>query len=178
VNDLSQVIYAEQVILQKYMKNPMLYKGFKFDLRIYALLTNMNPLELFIYNEGFARLSSEPFTLNPDSILNNNIHLTNAAINKAHKVHTECEGGSKISLKMLFTYLSGKFNVHHIWQQIQDIVLKVFLSCQHHIPNNQNAFELFGLDIFIDNTGKCYFIECNSSPSLARDTIFDEIIKQ
>ena len=34
------------------MKNPILYKGFKFDLRIYALVTNMNPLELFIYKEG------------------------------------------------------------------------------------------------------------------------------
>jgi tubulin polyglutamylase TTLL5 len=52
VNDISQVIYAESIIAQKYMKNPMLYKGFKFDLRIYALVTNMNPLELFIYKEG------------------------------------------------------------------------------------------------------------------------------
>ena len=46
------MIYAESIVAQKYMKNPMLIRGFKFDLRIYALLTNMNPLELFVYKEG------------------------------------------------------------------------------------------------------------------------------
>jgi len=30
----------------------MLIRGYKFDMRIYALLTNMNPLELFLYKEG------------------------------------------------------------------------------------------------------------------------------
>ena len=78
---------------------------------------------------------------------------------------------------MLFTYLSSKFNVNIIWQSICDITMKTFLAAEYHIPNNQNAFEIFGLDIFIDNTGKCFLIECNSSPSLARDTVFDEIIK-
>lgn len=58
VNDISQVMYAEPVVLQKYLKDPMLLKGYKFDMRIYVLVTSFNPLEAFLYKEGFARLAT------------------------------------------------------------------------------------------------------------------------
>ena len=51
------------MVISKYLKNPLLLKGYKFDLRIYILVTSMNPLEAFIYNEGFARVSTEKFSL-------------------------------------------------------------------------------------------------------------------
>ena len=34
------------------MKDPLLLDGFKFDMRIYVLITNMKPLEAWVYNEG------------------------------------------------------------------------------------------------------------------------------
>lgn len=42
------------MILQKFLRNPLLVKGFKFDLRVYVLVTSVNPLEAFLYEEGFA----------------------------------------------------------------------------------------------------------------------------
>jgi len=36
----------------------MLYEGLKFDLRVYALVTNSNPLSIFIYREGLVRLAT------------------------------------------------------------------------------------------------------------------------
>ena len=71
VNDISQVVYAEPVVVQKYMKNPLLLDGYKFDMRIYALVTHMKPLEAFVYKEGFARLSTEKYALNSENIKNN-----------------------------------------------------------------------------------------------------------
>ena len=82
INDISQVIYSEQVIVQKYLKNPLLLRGFKFDMRIYALVTSMNPLEVFLYKEGFARMSTEQFSLDPEDMNKLFIHLTNVAIQK------------------------------------------------------------------------------------------------
>ena len=84
VNDISQVMYAEPVVLQKYLKDPMLLKGYKFDMRIYVLVTSFNPLEAFLYKEGFARLATQPFSLELSDLKNLIIHLTNFAVQKHH----------------------------------------------------------------------------------------------
>jgi hypothetical protein len=73
-------MYAEPVVLQKYLKDPLLLKGYKFDMRIYVLVTSFNPLEAFLYKEGFARLTTEPFSLDINDLKNTFIHLTNYAI--------------------------------------------------------------------------------------------------
>ena len=75
-------------------------------MRIYILLTSVKPLEAFIYKEGFARLSTEMFSLDISTLKNNYIHLTNYAIQKNNIDMSALTGdnflgGSKITLKML-----------------------------------------------------------------------------
>ena len=91
INDATAITYGEPLVVQKYLKNPMLLGGFKFDLRIYVLTTSFNPLEAFIYKEGFARLSTAPFTLDPSQMTNKFVHLTNYSIQKKSNTKDEID---------------------------------------------------------------------------------------
>lgn len=49
ISRLEDVVFSEPVVLQKYLSHPLLVNNHKFDMRIYVLVTSMNPLEAFIY---------------------------------------------------------------------------------------------------------------------------------
>lgn len=89
-------------------------------------------------------------------------------------------GGCKITLKSLRKKLqpSGIDWETQIRPQIESIVVKSLISVMNSIEPNPNCFELFGYDIMIDEDLKCWLIEVNSSPSLEKDFLIDEIVKQ
>jgi len=66
-------------IIQKYIEKPLLFKGRKFDIRCFTLLTSVNGnLCGYWYNEGYLRTSSKEFQLK--NVTNRLIHLTNDAV--------------------------------------------------------------------------------------------------
>lgn len=55
----------------------------KFDLRLYVLVTGVNPLRIYLSKEGLARLSTKMYDEVDDENLDDMMmHLTNYAINK------------------------------------------------------------------------------------------------
>ena len=55
----------DHMIVQEYIDKPFLMDGYKCDMRIYVLVTNCDPLRLFLFNDGLLRMSTERY-LNPN----------------------------------------------------------------------------------------------------------------
>ena len=49
---------------------------------MYALVTSLDPLTLYVYDDGLVRIATERYTENPRSLKEACIHVTNYAINK------------------------------------------------------------------------------------------------
>ena len=44
-----------EFLVQSYITDPYLINGHKFDLRVYVLLTGLDPLRMFLYKDGLVR---------------------------------------------------------------------------------------------------------------------------
>lgn len=73
----------EGCVVQRYIHQPYVVDDLKFDLRIYVLLYGVNPLRIYIHEEGIARFCTEEYQAPTNSNMDNlYMHLTNYAINK------------------------------------------------------------------------------------------------
>jgi hypothetical protein len=45
------------VVAQRYVSNPLLIDGYKFDLRLYLIISSVRPVHVEIYTEGLVRRS-------------------------------------------------------------------------------------------------------------------------
>ena len=180
-------------VVCRYIDNPLLFKGFKFDLRVYVALTSICPLRIYVYREGLARLATVQYDAIPEDIMTSKFtHLTNYSINKFNPNFKVNEGdnekgdASKISFKDTNAYLEKEgIDTELLWRKIEDLIVKTILSVEPliangmemYVPFKTNWFELLGFDILIDQEINPWLLEVNLSPSMGWDSAFDQKIK-
>ena len=177
-------------ILEKYIYNPHLINRRKYDMRLYVLVTGFRPLKIYIYDNGIIRFCSEKYTTDAEKFNNNYVHITNYSVNKAIDIlrrgEKEVDFDIKWSLLALKGYfLEKKLNFEPIWRRIKDIAIKTILSVfdlatpalKAFKLTSCNLFELYGLDIILDNALNPWLLECNINPSLNCDTDVDVKVK-
>ena len=82
IDDVSEVSVDDLSIISRYISNPLLINGHKFDLRIYVLVTSVDPLRIYVFKEGLARFASQVYQTRAGGKGNKFVHLTNYSINK------------------------------------------------------------------------------------------------
>jgi len=76
-------------VIQEYLDEPFLVDKLKFDMRLYVLVLSVDPLRIYLYNEGLVRFATVEYEKPTDQNIDNTyIHLTNYAINKHNKNFT------------------------------------------------------------------------------------------
>mmetsp|Transcript_31273 Transcript_31273/g.60949 ORF Transcript_31273/g.60949 Transcript_31273/m.60949 type:complete len:464 (+) Transcript_31273:28-1419(+) len=170
---------AEKYVAQRYIPNPYLIGGKKFDLRLYVLCTSYAPLTIYMNREGFGRFTSTRFSMASSNITDNYVHLTNVAVQKKGADY-DADSGGKMYVRNLKLYLISKYGVARVNQlfcEIQLVVIRSLQSVQHIMINDKQSFELYGFDILIDSNLKVWLIEINAAPSLSANTEEDFNLK-
>lgn len=181
----------ELSIISRYVTNPLLINGYKFDLRIYVVITCYEPLRIYIYKEGLARFASETYTAKFNKN-NKYMHLTNYSVNKKNDNFVQNENiehddyGFKWSLSAFCKHLETVgINMSLLWSRIFDVILKTLACGENYVlqaqkkngMHRQNCFEVFGFDVLLDSDLKPWLVEVNLSPSLSSDSPLDHQIK-
>ena len=195
VDDIATVSFSTPMICQKYISDPLLIRGFKFDLRLYVLVTSFSPLECWLSTLGFARFASRPYSRSASTIGDTLVHLTNTSVQApgrgdsgggppealADIIGEEGEGGTKASLSAAMGVIGGMrgaAEAEALWRRIRSIVLTSLFAVEDSVAHSRNCFELFGYDVLIDDAMRPWLIEANSSPQLDTPTALDARIKR
>ncbi|XP_041503947.1 tubulin polyglutamylase TTLL7 isoform X3 [Microtus oregoni] len=113
----------DHLIVQEYIEKPFLMEGYKFDLRIYILVTSCDPLKIFLYHDGLVRMGTEKYIPpNESNLTQLYMHLTNYSVNKHNErfERNETEDkGSKRSIKWFTEFLqANQHDVSKFWSDI------------------------------------------------------------
>ena len=164
-----------EIVVQKYIENPLLIDGRKFDLRVYMIVVCMKPY-LVLYQSGYVRMSLNPYST--ENFAKDKItHLTNNSVQKNHPDYKNLKEKSIISIDSLVESIisMGKLQSKEEYsvkvdKKIQEIMSLIFTVIKDKLDRKFGCFELFGFDFLLDDNLNPYLIEINTNPALYTDT--------
>jgi tubulin polyglutamylase TTLL6/13 len=196
VRCVADIVTKEQqrYMIQRYIAKPLLIDDTKFDLRIYVLITSVEPLRVYIYDEGLARFCTQSYSApNRANMMDVTMHLTNYALNKKSEnfVYADSESeGSKRSLSSVLADLAARG--HDTAAVSTSIDRMVAMTCIALLPSiwynyrtifpsfkvlPTASFQLLGFDVMLDCKLRPWLLEINNNPSLNLDLPIDRRIK-
>ncbi len=163
------------LVVQRYITNPHLLDGFKYSLRFYVLVTSVEPLIAYVFEDGFTKLASRPFSLAAADRADRFRHLTNPDVlrddpraegvssrNTTHRDYRRRLQQDGVDDAALFSRVRRALAATLVAAQPS---LKA--SEQKAGWSGRGQFELIGMDIAIDDRLQPWLLECNLSPSLS-----------
>ncbi|KAJ3402614.1 putative tubulin polyglutamylase ttll2 [Chytriomyces hyalinus] len=179
--NLQHLQYDCNAILQRYIPNPMLISGYKFDLRCYVCVRSFNPLNIYLYNEGLTRFATAPYDM--QNLTNQFSHLTNTSINKLSPTLNDSKEGVGAGCKWTLGKLREYFKTEQLpfdklWDRMKAIMILTLLPVASEVKEPlEGCFELYGFDIIVDESLRPWLLEVNLSPALTVDSDVDVQVK-
>lgn len=169
-------------VLQEYVMNPMTYNGNKFDLRIWAMVTSLDPLRIYLLGSGIPKVSQWRYSKEPSYVKQQCIHVLLPGT-------TECFTGRDAQVNIIRPYphhtndagwyaamgpSAGKaFWEKEAWRslewQLSELLLLArdsILHADHQLKRKQDAYKrVFFLqpDVVFDASGRASLVEVNTN---------------
>ncbi|CBF76378.1 hypothetical protein AN4967.2 [Aspergillus nidulans FGSC A4] len=168
-------------IAQPYIDPPLLLPSLnnrKFHIRTYVLATGS--LKVYVFKEMLALFASKPYVSptsqnneTEDSIADLTRHLTNTCFQD--KSLPESETVRRFwclpSIPPPNTHLTATWK-EDIYEQICAVTGELFTAAARgmmiHFQTMPNAFEVFGVDFLVDDTGNVWLLEVNAFPDFGQ----------
>lgn len=144
----------------------------KFDLRVYALVTSVEPLQIYIYRDGLAGFCSDK--TNANSVFS---QITNVTLNKYNPELDKFADISRL-LSDTFKRMEQECNVdiNKLWSEIDNVIILTIISAHNYMKTGitracpptilSRCFQVFGFDILLDQNLHPHVIEVNYRPNL------------
>mmetsp|Transcript_123762 Transcript_123762/g.214556 ORF Transcript_123762/g.214556 Transcript_123762/m.214556 type:complete len:431 (+) Transcript_123762:43-1335(+) len=171
--------FRDSYIISRYINDPLLVGGKKFDMRLYVLVTSYRPLKVYLYKGGFCRFCVEQYTTDVAEFDNVFIHLTNVAIQKNAEDYNDKHGGKwdMNDLMLFIEGIHGKAAADKLATDMESVIIHSLKAVQAVMINDKHCFELYGFDVLIDRSLRPWLLEVNASPSLVTTTEDDRLLK-
>lgn len=161
-------------VVQKMELAPALIKGRKFDLRCYVLITSMQPLRMYIWNDGLVRMAAHQYNVSQiHGSENRESWMTNTFLNKAFAdVNSLTLSFAELTEGMREQGHSGR----KVWNDVHEAIVDSFLlgepAMARYVQETlkgrpcTQCFQLLGVDVLLDERYKPSVIEVNGLPSM------------
>eukprot|EP00116_Pleurobrachia_bachei_P002337 sb/3462599/ len=160
-------------IVQRYIDNPLLVNGRKFDIRVYLFVGSTRPYNVF-FHTGYLRLTIDPYDTESTDMAT---HLTNQYMQKKHPKYSEEREDTVWDMGRFSEYLRSegvleKLGLPDDWvettlhDRMKSLALTVFKSAQSSLTPRLGYFDLYGLDFMLDDNLNVWLIEVNTNPAL------------
>lgn len=148
---------GEELVIQRYVHNPLLIQGKKFHYRCYAMI--LGDMSGHVYQHGYVLRAGLAYDCQRDGTeLDLCKHISNLSVNKhipGHPGQVPC-------------HLATEQPEHYA--QIQRIWAEVTTAAEPYLRHqtSRHHFEFYGIDIIVDSapTPTCWLIEINRLPGL------------
>ena len=158
---------CNDIIVQKYLDNPLLYQKRKFDIRCFVLLdSNLN---VYFCREGHLKGCSEFYNLDDT---NKFIHITNYSFQKNSLNFEKFEIGNEISYNDFKKFMKKEgIPLQKFEKMIEHMKFLIQLSLKSVSKkltkiNPVLCFEIFGYDFILDSDFRPWILEINDNPGL------------